>query len=265
MLLCCVEIYIKINTYWLVIKFIPRYPELFPFFLFLILNDCLSASLGIFQRPGFSSLLCSHWLHISSWTRLSSKSDRGMSDSKSNPNLFTGSGWRKQTKADEKGNLSRRPPWWSRKPWHADKSWFVCVFFSEACIMALTLSLLIVTISGKPMCRVIYHISSLAAVLKMSPCKCQPAVLLDRTVNSPCACTQFQHSTQDETKSLTGLIIFISCSWDGSILYLLWIAWSYKRKAAHGRLQLFHNDQWLTAAIWSVPHLLWIRCAETTF
>lgn len=125
---CCIEIYIKINTYWLAIKFIPLSPELFSLFLlpFIIPNDCLSAQWGIFWSLEISSLLGLHQLHRSSWTPPVIQISQEMSDSILNPNLLTGSGWKKR-KADEKGNLSEGCLW-SRESWHGSRGWFVCVF-----------------------------------------------------------------------------------------------------------------------------------------
>lgn len=152
-LLCGVEIYIKINTYWLAIKFIPLSPELFSLVLlpFLIPNDCLSAQWGFFRSFEISSPLdfasTPQQLMNPPVTRIR----QGMSDSISNPNLLTGSGWRKKRKADEKGNLARGLCRESKILACRQRLICVCIF-SEACIMALTLSLLIVTISGKPPC-----------------------------------------------------------------------------------------------------------------
>lgn len=77
--LCRVELYKKINIYWLVVIFIPLSPKLF----FLILhslpvpNHCLSALWGISRKPpNFLPPLGSHQLLGSSAIRLSSKSGR---------------------------------------------------------------------------------------------------------------------------------------------------------------------------------------------
>lgn len=77
--LCCVEIYIKINSYWLAIKFIPLFPKLFSLVLLSlpVSNHCLSALWGISRKPpNFLPLLGLHQLLGSSANRLSSKSGR---------------------------------------------------------------------------------------------------------------------------------------------------------------------------------------------
>lgn len=77
--LCCVEIYIKINSYWLAIQFIPLSPKLFSLVLLSppSNNHCLSAPWGISRKPpNFLSLLGLHQLLGSSANRLSSKSGR---------------------------------------------------------------------------------------------------------------------------------------------------------------------------------------------
>ncbi len=151
-LLCCVEIYIKINAYWLAIKFIPLSPELFSLFLlpFLIPNDCLSAQWGIFRCLEISSCLvcinstaahepaCHPNQAGDEWQHIKSQS-------------FNWFWLEEEEKSWWKGKSPRRLSVESKILACRQRLICVCIF-SEACIMALTLSLLIVTISSKPPC-----------------------------------------------------------------------------------------------------------------
>lgn len=103
------------------------------------------------EASKFPSLLGLHQLHSKLMNPPVIQIRQEMSDSISNPNLLTGSGWKKKRKADEKGNLPRRLSVESKILACRQRLICVCIF-SEACIMALTLSLLIVTISSKPPC-----------------------------------------------------------------------------------------------------------------
>lgn len=109
--LCCVEIYIKINSYWLSIKFIPLSPKLFSLVLLSLplSNHCLSALWGISRKPPNSPT------RFASTPRQLSKPPviqigQEMSDGGSNPNRFAGYGWMTREVAEE-GNLPEGCPW----------------------------------------------------------------------------------------------------------------------------------------------------------
>lgn len=78
------------------------------------------------------------------------KNRQEMSDSISNPDLLTG--WKKKRKADEKGEISPKALRGVKNLGVLAEVDLSLSFFSQACIMALTLSLLVATISSKPPC-----------------------------------------------------------------------------------------------------------------
>lgn len=122
---CFLEIYIKINSYWLAIKFIPLSPKLFSLVLFSIpvSNHCLTALWGISRKPpNFLPLA----RHASTPQQLSKppviQIGQEMSDGGSNPNRFTGYGWLTREAAEE-GKLPEGCPWSKKKSFWKLAKW----------------------------------------------------------------------------------------------------------------------------------------------
>lgn len=112
----CVEIYIEINNYWLAIKFIPFFPELFSLvhLSFLILNDCFSAQRGNLLNP--SNFLPVDLHQLLSMLKISPAMQIRCHMSDSIQNLYISSNLLEK-KSIEKGNVPSTLCWW-QEPWH---------------------------------------------------------------------------------------------------------------------------------------------------